>query len=207
MGRRRLLAAGSATAAAVVLGACGGDENPRPDFSPVTTDPGRLEGDLAVAGLLAAMDNLLVSLYAECLEREAQLGPYPPAVKELFVAVQAHHRDHAAAWNAVLTGAGKPAVTGVNRTVKTASTDPQMFRARDTAAVLSVCQDIENVTALTYLAAIGGMNNNAAIKVAASVHPVENQHVAVLALLNGRTLPPASFSPTDGARTLSDTIG
>ncbi|MGH9224283.1 MAG: ferritin-like domain-containing protein, partial [Acidimicrobiales bacterium] len=206
-GRRAVLAAGPATAAGLVLGACGGDDNPRPVDPTIVNDPNRLEGDLAVAALLASLDNLLVTTYQEGIDRRDRLGGYPPAVLTVLETAQRQHREHAAAWNGILTGAGKPAVTGLNQTVKTATTDPQFFRAATMNAALTICHDIENVTALTYLAAIGGMNNNAAIRVAASIYPVQSQHVAVLTLLLGRAMPPDAFSRSDGvARTVSDAI-
>jgi hypothetical protein len=191
-----------------VLGACGDDRNPRPTDPTIVTDPAKLEGDLAVAALLTSLDNLLVSVYQECIDRRDRLGPYPLAVLTVIELAQKQHRDHAAAWNSILTGAGKAPVTGVNTTVRAATTDPSFFRARDTTSVLTIAQDVENVTAQTYLAAIGGMNNNAAIKVAASIHPVECEHVGVLTFLLGKAMPSDSFGRPDGvARPLTDTIG
>jgi hypothetical protein len=45
------------------------------------------------------------------------------------------------------------------------------------------------------------------LKVAASIHPVENQHVAALAFLLGRNVAADNFAHPDGARTPSDAIG
>ena len=196
------------SAGALVLAACGDDGNPRPVDPTIVSDPGKLEGDLAVAGLLASLDNLLVTVYQEGIDRRDRLGGYPAAVLTALEAAQRHHREHAAAWNSILTGAGKSPVTGVNTTVRTAVADPQFFRAREVNQVLSLCHEIENVAAATYVAAIGGLNNLAAIKIAASIQPVESAHVSVLGFLMGRPLPTDSFSRSDGvARTPTDTIG
>jgi len=204
-GRRRLLLG---AAGGLVLGACSGDGNPRPVDETVVTDPNRLEGDLAVAALLASLDNLLVRVYQEAIDRRDRLGGYPTAVLSVLEAAQRQHRDHAGAWNSILTGAGKPAVTGLDVTVRTAIADPQFFRAATMNAVLSICHDVENTTAATYLAAVGGMNNNAAVRIAASIQPVESQHVGVLAFLLGRPLPADAFARSDGvARPVTDTIG
>ena len=200
--RTFLLAAGG-----LALGACGDSRNPRPVDPTIVSQPDKLEGDLAVAGLLASLDNLLVGVYQEAIDRRDRLGGYPLAVLTVMETAQKQHREHAAAWNSILTGAGKTAVTGVNQTVKTAVADPQFFRANSMNLVLSLCQEIENVTALTYVAAIGGMNNLAAVKIAASIQPVVGHHVAVLGFLLGRPLPPDSLSRTEGvARTVTDTI-
>lgn len=203
-----LAGAAGAVGAGVLLGACGGpDGAPNPlDQTPMTRAD-TLEGDLAIAALLASIENLLVGTYQEGLDRKDRLGPYPPGVLAMLEAAQAQHRQHAVAWNSILTGAGKPGVTGVNLTLKGSLTEGPLLRARDFQALLGVCHDLEGVNAITYLHAIGALENNAAVKVAASIHPVEHQHVATLTFINGQKLATESFGRTDGARTTTDIIG
>jgi hypothetical protein len=205
--RRFLLAAGGLAGSGLVLGACGGSSERPADDQPVVTRPDRLEGDLSVAALLASLENLLVWAYKDAIDRKDRFGPYPPAVMGAIEAAQSHHRDHAVAWNSILTGAGKPGVTGVNLTVKSTSVEPVLNRTRDTSGLLNVCHELETITSATYLNAVGVLTNNAAIKVAAAIHPVENQHLGVLAFLLGRNLDEDSFGHTDGARPLTDAIG
>ncbi len=205
--RRQFLLAGGACAGAVLLGGCsGGDPRPTGDQPPVTRAD-RLEGDLAVATLLVSLENLLVAVYQEALDRRERLGPYPPAVQAFVEGAQRRHREHAKAWNGILTGAGKRGVTGLNLPVKASTSDPAFNRARDYSVVLQMFQEVESVTATTYLHAIGALDNNAAVKVAASVHPIENEHVGTLAFLLGRNIPGEGFGRTDGARPTSDSIG
>jgi hypothetical protein len=197
-----------AAGAGVVLGACGGpDGAPNPLEQTPMTRADTLEGDLAIAALLASMENLLVATYQEGLDRRDRLGPYPPGVQAMVEGALAQHRQHAVAWNSILTGAGKAGITGVNLTLRASLTEGPLLRARDFYALLGVCQDLEGVNAITYLHAIGALENNAAVKVAASIHPVEHQHVAVLTFLNGQKLATESFGRSDGARTTADTIG
>ena len=205
--RRRFLVAGAASAGLGLLAACGGGTEPRPEDSPAITRPDRLEGDLAVAALLVSLENLLASVYQEALDKRDSLGPLPPVVVPLIETVRDQHREHAGAWNGILTGAGKPGVTGVNLTVKAMTADPVLSRLRDVSALLSMGQELEIITAATYLAAIGAIDNNAALKVAASIQTVENAHVAVLAFLQGRPPAPEAFARTDAGRPLTDSIG
>jgi hypothetical protein len=206
--RRFLLLAGGAAGGAGLLAGCGGPSAERPpDDRPVPTSPDHLEGDLSVAALLVSMENLLVGLYSEGLENKEKFGDLPPPVLALVTTAQRQHRDHAAAWNGILTGAGKPGITGVNLTVKAATIDVPLARARDYGALLSICQDVGNLTASTYQAAMGALSNVAAIKVAASIQAVEHEHVGVLNFLLGRNLPADSFGHVDGARTTTDRIG
>jgi len=202
---RRTFLQGSllATAAAACGGSGGGN---RPDPTAVTRGD-KLEGDLSLAALLVSLENLLVYAYQDGLNRRDRLGPYPPAVQPAIEELLRQHQEHAVAWNSVLTGAGRPGITGANLTVKAATIDPQLFRARDTVSYLSVLHDLENLTAITYLATLGAFENVAALKVAASIHPIENQHVAVLGFLLGRNPPADAFARADGARTPNDAIG
>ncbi len=204
--RRRFLLTG-AVAGAVFLSSCGGDEESRPVEEPVITHPDRLEGDLSVAALLVSLENLLVSLYQEGLDRRERLAPVPPATMALIETAHQQHKEHALAWNTVLTGAGKPAITGVNLTVKAATTEPALVGLRDVNGLLSVGHELETVTAATYLAAMGDIANNAVLKVAASIHPVEHAHATALAFLLRRGPSPEAFTRPDGARTSSDVIG
>jgi hypothetical protein len=121
---------------------------------------------------------------------------------------QAQHRDHAAAWNAVLTGAGKQAVTGVDKTVQDAVVTPALANTHTVVDLAKLALSLEDVAAATYLNGIQntlqGVNG---IKVAASIQPVEMQHAAILHLVLGDYPIPDSFAKTTGARTTSDTIG
>ena len=205
--RRGFLFAAGGAAGAGLLAACGGGANPRPADEPIVIRPDRLDGDLSIAALLVSMENLLVSAYREGLERRERLGPIPPATMAMIETAQRQHQEHAAAWNSVLTSAGKPGITGVNLTVKALTLDPALNRMREAGALLSLGQELEAVTSATYLAALGALQNNAILKVAASILPVENQHVAAMSFLGGRTPVPDGFARTEAGRPITDSIG
>ena len=207
MARREFLAVAAATTGAGLLAACSGGDDARPPDQPVATRADQLEGDLSVAALLVSLENLLVAVYQEGLDKKDKFGPFPPAVMSMLETALRQHKEHAVAWNGILTGAGKPGITGVDLTVKAATSDPGLARARDPSALLGICQDVETLVSSTYLAAMGALENLAALKVAASIQPIENQHIGVLAFLGGRALPTDSFGRTEGARPTSDNIG
>jgi Ferritin-like domain len=130
----------------------------------------------------------------------------PPAVVEFATTAQRHHRDHAAAWNAVLTRSDKQAVTGVDVTVK-AQVDQQFSQVKDVAGLARLALELEDVAAATYLAAIDAVKSPAGIKTAATIEPVELQHSAILNFVLGQYPVPNSFTPLTGARPVSDKIG
>ena len=205
--RRRFLLLGGGLGAGLLLGACTKSAETGAEDAPAVAPADHLEGDLAVAALLVSLENLLVSVYSDGLALDERIGPIPAATRSALETARDQHRQHANAWNGVITGAGKPGITGVNLSVKGANIAPNLLRVREPNNLVGVCRDLENVTATTYLAAIGALQNNAAVKVAASIHPVESAHVAVLSLLLGQQIAPDTFGHLDGARQTSDTIG
>ncbi len=168
----------------------------------------KLTGDLAVVALAAALENLAVGTYQAGIDAATagKLGAVPPAVVEFATTAQAQHKDHAAAWNGVLTGAGKKAVTGVDLTVKT-GVDAEFAKVTDVAGLAKLALTLENVAAQTYLGAIDVVKSPAGIKTAATIEPVELQHAAILNYILGQYPVPDAFTPTSDARPPSDKIG
>lgn len=168
----------------------------------------KLTGDLAVVALAASLENLAVATYQAGIDAATQgkLGDVPPAVVTFAQTAQGQHKDHAAAWNGVLTGAGKKAVTGVDLTVKK-SVDQAFAQVKDVPGLAMLALDLENGAAATYLAAIGAVKSPAGIKTAATIQPVEMQHAAVLHFVLGEYPVPDAFAKTTGARTTKDKIG
>jgi hypothetical protein len=168
----------------------------------------KLTGDLAVVALAASLENLAVATYQAGIDAatKGSLGDVPPAVVTFAQTAQGQHKDHAAAWNAVLAGAGKQEVTGVDLTVKQ-SVDKAFAQVKDVPGLAKLALELENGAAATYLAAIGAVKSPAGIKTAASIQPVEMQHAAILHFVLGEYPVPDSFAKTTGARTTSDKIG
>jgi len=168
----------------------------------------KLTGDLAVVALAAALENLAVATYGAGISAATagKLGAVPPAVVTFAQTAQKQHTDHAAAWNGVLTGAGKQPVTGVDLTVKK-DVDAQFAQVKDVAGLAKLALGLEDAAAATYLAAIDVVKSPAGIQTAATIEPVELQHSAILNFLLGQYPVPNAFTPQTGARPVSDMIG
>jgi len=179
-----------------------------------TTAPGVASGnpytgDLAVAALAASLENLAVQTYQAALDAATagKLGTVPPAVATFAMTAQSQHKDHAGAWNSILTNAGKTPITGVDKTVKDAVVTPGLAAVKDVPSLAKFALTLENSAAATYLNAIqNALMASSAIKIAATIQPVEMQHAAILNFLLGTYPVPDPFAKTDGARPLSDTI-
>ena len=210
-----LLGAAGLTAGALIIAACGSDNNKASSSSGSIgaaggTSNGKLTGDLAVAALAASLENLAVNTYQAGLDAATagKLGTVPPAVATFAKTAQSQHKDHAAAWNSILTGAGKTAVTGVDKTVQDAVVTPGFANVHNVVDLAKFALSLEDVAAATYLNGIqSAIQDPGAIKVAASIQPVEMQHSAILHLVLGDYPIPDTFAKTDGARGPDDIIG
>ncbi len=169
---------------------------------------GKLTGDLAVVALAASLENLAVQTYGAGISAATagKLGTVPPAVVTFAQTVMKQHQDHADAWNAVLSGAGKSPITGVDKTVNDAVVKPTFAKVTDAGGLAKLALTLENAAAATYLEAISVVEAPAGIKTAATIEPVELQHAAILNFVLGNYPVPDAFTKMDGARPLSDVI-
>lgn len=206
--RRSLLIGTGAAVGGVLLAACssGGQSS---STTATTNKPGgspaSLTGDLKVAGLAASLENLGVYAYGAGIKaaQAGKLGPVPPAVITFATTAMSQHTQHAAAWNAVITGAGKAKVTEKDPALT--PTVNQMFaQVTDVAGLAKLALEIENIAAQTYQASIAALSSKQAIQTSATIHPVEMQHAAILNLVLGTYPVPNAFNPTSMARSTSD---
>ena len=213
--RRGFLIGAGAVVSAGVLAACsssGSNSSSSSGGGSSAAAPGQgLSGDLAVAALAAALENTAVITYQKGIDAATagKLGTVPPAVVTFAQTAQKQHKDHAAAWNSILTSSGKSAIPDNygDTTVFTGVVAPAFAKVTDVAGLANLALALENVAAATYLAGIAAVTVPAAIKTAATIQPVEMQHAAILNFVLGNYPVPDSFAKTDGARTGSDQIG
>jgi hypothetical protein len=209
-----LFGAAGVTAGALLIAACGSDSKDTKAASVGSTaggasSDGRLTGDLAIAALAASLENLAVQTYQAGLDAATagKLGTVPPAIATFATTVQKQHMDHAAAWNAILTGAGKPAVMGVDKTVQDAVVTPGFANVHNVVDLAKFALGLEDVAAATYLNGIqNAIQDVGAIKVAGSIQPIEMQHSAILHFVLGDYPVPDTFAKVDGARGPDDVI-
>src|SRR3954447_882867 len=208
--RRGFLMGAGVALGGLALAACGSSSksgSPSVPKDPITTPsqgttPTKLTGDLAVVALAAGLENLAVATYGAGIKAATagKLGKVPPAIVTFATTAQGHHKEHAAAWNAVLSGAGATPVSGVDMTVKTGVVDPAFAKVTDVPGLGKLALALENVAAATYLEAITVVNAPAGIKTAATIEPVELQHAAILNFVLGQYPVPDTFTPMTGAR-------
>ena len=210
--RRRFLIGAGAVAGGVLLAACSSSKTS--SGTTTTLAPGGggknpYTGDLAIAALAASLENLAVATYGAGIKaaQAGQLGAVPPAIVTFATTAQSQHMAHAGAWNSILSNAGKPMVTGVDKTVQTAVVTPGFAQVKNATDLARFALGLEDAAAATYLGGIMALTGNSNVNIAATIQPVEMQHSAILNLVIGNYPVPAAFATTTGARSPSDTIG
>jgi hypothetical protein len=205
--RRGFLIGAGALAGGAVLAACSSGSS-----SPTTTaagsglaSAGKLTGDLAVAALAASLENLAVAAYGDVLTAATagKLGTVPPAVATFATTVKSQHTQHAQAWNSAIVAAGHRAISAPDP-VLTPVITADFAKVTNVTGAAMLALKLEEVAAATYQSAVSAVSATSSIKVAASIHPVEMQHAAILNFVLGRYPVPNAFSPLADARPLTD---
>jgi len=158
------------------------------------------DGDLKVVALAAALENLAVAAYGMALDAAGKgvYGKVPPAIGQFVTVAKSQHFDHAKAWNAVLTGAGKPAVTTPALSI-TDGAVKALMAAKTLPAVAEIALGLENSAAQTYTFAVANVTDAGGIATAATIAPVEAQHAMVLSFILGKYPVPDTFIGTSMA--------
>jgi len=200
--RRFLVASGLVAGVAVVTAACGSDDDDESAGATETTvaaaDDGA--GDLAVAEFAAGLEVLAMGTYKAALDAAVadKLGAVPPAVAEFVKTAMSHHEQHLAAWNKVLTGAGRSAVSTPNAQLKPV-VDAEFGKAKTVADAAELARTLEETAAATYLSAIPNLKSKDAVMLAASIQATDAKHVAILNFVLGEYPVPDVFAKTDKA--------
>lgn len=198
--RRRFLAGvGTTIVGGAVLAACGsGSQSATATTAAATTTTlSPLATDLKIAGIAASLENLGIYAYNAGIAAATagKLGTVPPAIVTFAETAMAQHKDHAAAWNAILTSSGKPAVTSTDATL-TPTVNSLFAKVSDASGLAMLALEIEEIAAATYLASIPELSSDKAIATAATIQPVELQHAAILNYVLGRYPVPGAFGTT-----------
>jgi Ferritin-like domain len=208
--RRGFLAGAGGVAAALALAACSSSSSTKsagasasgsamaPSASPSASS--LYTGDLQVVALATALENQAVGAYGAALAaaKAGKLGAVPAAVATFATTAMSQHTDHAKAWNAVLTGAGKPAITGVPLSNQPATLQA-LGAVTNIGGVAQLALELENQAAQTYLFATYNVTSAGGIATAASIAPVEAMHAAILNFVLGQYPVPDDFLPVDKA--------
>jgi len=196
-----LLVASGGAAAASTIPRLAGPRSVRPAAFAAATAP----LDVRVAALAASLENLAVSTYASALSAATagKLGKVPNAVATFVKTAMAQHKDHAAAWNAVVSSGGYKPITAPNAAIAV-TVNAAFAKVTDIAGVAKLALVLEDAAAATYLEAVGVLSGAQAIETAATIQPVEMQHAAILNFVLGQYPVPVAFATTAGAATLMD---
>lgn len=207
-GRRTFMAGGLVGAGALVLAACGGNDNKDTASKSsggstkgtTSTTAGNGAADLEIAMAAAGLEALAVGTYKSGLDAATggKLGAVPPAVAEFAKTAMAHHEAAMKAWNDVLATASKPAVTEPNATLKP-KVDAQFAQVKDVAGLANLALMLEEIAADTYLKAVSMLQSKEAIKLAGSIQVIDQQHRAVLLYALGQYPVPETFQQADKA--------
>ncbi len=195
-----LVSAGGVAGASTFTGRGGSSVSQRL-IAPLTSVP----LDVRVAALAASLENLAVSTYSSALAAATagKLGTVPSAVATFVETAMTQHRDHSAAWNAVISSAGYRPITAPNAPLGKVVASA-FAKVTNVAGVASLALTLEEIAAATYLEAIGVVSAHQAIETAATIQPVEMQHIAILNFVLSRYPAPEAFASMKGAATLSD---
>ncbi|WP_194906670.1 ferritin-like domain-containing protein [Catenulispora rubra] len=216
--RRRFLIGAGGAAAALALAACSSSKSTKASAAPGSTTGAASSGasgtsgttpstsssgasvytgDLKVVALATALENQAVGAYTAALAaaKAGKLGTVPPAVGTFATTAMSQHADHAKAWNAVLTGANVPAITGVPLSNQ-AATLSALGAVTDVGGVAKLALQLEDQAAQTYLFAVANVTSPGGIATAASIAPVEAMHAAILNFVLGQYPVPDDFLGT-----------
>lgn len=211
--RRGFLIGSGATVGGLLLAACSSSK--KTSTTSPTTAAGTAghanpyTGDLAIAALAASLENLAVATYGAGISavQANKLGTVPPAIVTFATTAMSQHKDHAGAWNSIITSAGKTSISGVDVTVQNAVVTPGFAKVTDATSLAMFALGLEEAAAATYLNGIqNALVAQSAIKIAATIQPVEMQHAAILNFVLGSYPVPNAFAQTTGFRPPSDTI-
>ena len=207
--RRRFLARTAlAAGVAVAAGACSDDaDGGDGGVGPATTRRATIAPDLAVAELGARLERLAIDAYDATLAAAGggRLATLPPALAELIATSRAHHQVHLDSWNDMLRAGGLPDVTEPHASLKP-MIDRLREQATDWAGTARLALVLEDVAAQTYNRAIPTLKNPDAVRLAARMQVVDQQHLSVLRFMlglypvgSGEVQESRAFQPTDRA--------
>jgi hypothetical protein len=140
-------------------------------------------------GDIAAFAESVELAAVEAYKAAAGSGKLEAAVVEIGTMFAGHHAEHAKAFAGASGGAAK----GKPNPKLLAAVGDQLKEADDQKGILKIAYDLEEAAAATYLFGLGALKSAAALKLAASILPVESQHAVVLGTALG--LPASDYLP------------
>jgi len=201
LSRRRFLGAGAAVVAGTGAGvACGGGGSGDGASDTTTAAVPALTGDVAVANLVAGLENLVLDIYDALLAAASagRLGDVPAVVGAIVATARAQHIEHLAVWNQVLQAGGKPAVNEADAGLKP-TLDSRLAQVVDVGGAARLALLVEEILADTYLKAIPTLADPESVRAAALMLATDQQHCALLRYALGEVPVPEAVQIPDKA--------
>jgi hypothetical protein len=145
--------------------------------------------DATIAAFAASVEYTAVAAYKAAAASGKVTTPAVGAAATLFAG---HHKEHGDSFQAA--SGGKIAKDATNPKLLQALSD-QLSAAKDEKAVVKIAYDTENAAAATYLFALGALQSADALKLTASILPIESAHAVVLASVLGLPATDQSYLP------------
>ncbi|HVM07477.1 MAG TPA: ferritin-like domain-containing protein [Acidimicrobiales bacterium] len=140
-------------------------------------------------GDIAAFAESVELAAVEAYKAAADSGKLSAPVVEAGTMFARHHQEHAEAFG----GAAGDKASGKPNPTLLQAVGGQLKGAANEKAILQIAYDLENAAASTYLFGLGALKSEAALKLAASILPVESQHAVVIGQVLGK--PATDFVP------------
>ena len=207
--RRRFLAGATLAAGAVVVAAaCGNDDDDADSGAGQTggttaTTAAGANADLDVATAAAGLEKLAVDTYpaAGAAATAGKLGTVPPAVATFVTTAARQHQEALDSWNRVLTGAGRQAVSAPAAALAP-TVNAEFAKVTTIPAAATLALRLEDYASQTYQSVIPTLTSPDAIKLAAQINVVGQQHQAILRYVLG--LYPVGSGPVKPASGLAN---
>ena len=177
--RRGLITTAALTSAAVAIGSTVlpiGHVLPASAADAVLDDP-------TIAAFAASVEYASVAAYGAAAQSGKVTTPAVAQAAQLFAS---HHKEHGDAFLAA--SGGKWTKDKPNPGLIKALSD-QLTNARTEKDVVKLAYDAENAAAATYLFALGALKSPDALRLTASILPIESAHAVVLGGVLGMALP------------------
>lgn len=184
--RQVFMFGGVAVASAAVFAACKGPTPPASP-TPATTTTTLFHdnaSDVVVMRTLGSIEALLIAAYTKVLATNLVTNPILLDWIKLF---QMQHSQHADLFGRATRSAGGTAFTDPNPVLMAQVVQPRLAALATEADVISLAYDLEHLSSASCQANIGTFSNLSFNTTAGSVESIEARHVALLAILGGKS--------------------
>jgi len=200
LSRRRFLGTGVAALAVGAGAACGGGGGSGKGSDTTVAAVPAFTGDVAVAQLVAGLENLAIDTYDALLETatSGRMGVVPAIVGAMVTTARAQHGEHLAVWNRVLRVAGKPEASAADAGLEPIF-DGMLAEVADVAGAARLALLVEEILADTYLKAIPTLVDKESVRAAALILATDQQHQVILRFALGQFPVPEPLQIPDKA--------